>query len=511
MTCTPYSFSSRLATTSNCSVPTAPRIRSVPDSGRNNWVAPSSANCCKPFCNCFIFSGLAIRARRKCSGAQDGMPVKRRSSPSVKVSPRRIVPWLGMPMMSPGQASSVVERSRAMKVMALLIDSILPPATCLTFMPRSKRPEQTRRKAIRSRCFGSMLAWILNTKPENFGSFGCTWRVTAGRAIGGGDRSTTASSRLCTPKLLTAETRVVEALDDLGRALLGLRVEEGDGVVVEVIDTAETLAHADRPGHRRALDAEHRFDFVEQVNRLLALAVELVDEGQDRRVAHAADVQQLDRLRLDAVDRVDDHDRRVDGSQRAVCVFRKVLVARRVEQVDHALAVRKVHDRRGHRNAALLFQLHPVRGRVARGLARPHFAGDLDGAAEPQQLFGQRRFTGVGVGNDRESATAGDFSVEGSHGRRWQKRKGSNYTFAAMQQPAFRKAAATRGTATDWHAPSTAGSAAARGAGRRCRRRQSPPEKPTKWRQRNCRKRPERGSPQLRPARPGVHKARGPK
>ena len=43
--------------------------------------------------------------------------------------------------------------------------------------------------------------------PENFGSLGCTVRVTAGRAIGGGDSSTTASSKLCTPKLLTAEPK----------------------------------------------------------------------------------------------------------------------------------------------------------------------------------------------------------------------------------------------------------------------------------------------------------------
>jgi hypothetical protein len=46
-----------------------------------------------------------------------------------------------------------------------------------------------------------------------------------------------------------------------------------------------------------------------------------------------------------------------------------------------------------------------------------HFAGDLNGAAEPQQLFGQRRFTRVGVGNDGKGTPAGNFSIEGSHGR----------------------------------------------------------------------------------------------
>lgn len=54
---------------------------------------------------------------------------------------------------------------------------------------------------------------------------------------------------------------------------------------------------------------------------------------------------------------------------------------------------------------------------MARSLAGAHFAGHLDGAAEPQQFFGQRRLTGVGVGNDRKGATAGNFSIENSHGK----------------------------------------------------------------------------------------------
>jgi hypothetical protein len=56
-------------------------------------------------------------------------------------------------------------------------------------------------------------------------------------------------------------------------------------LVQQVIDAAEGLAHADRPGDRRAVDVQHRLDFLEQLDRLAHLAVELVDEGDDRRVA----------------------------------------------------------------------------------------------------------------------------------------------------------------------------------------------------------------------------------
>ena len=39
------------------------------------------------------------------------------------------------------------------------------PVVVFSVMPRRKRPETTRIIATRSRCFGSMFAWILNTKP----------------------------------------------------------------------------------------------------------------------------------------------------------------------------------------------------------------------------------------------------------------------------------------------------------------------------------------------------------
>ena len=99
--CTPYSSARRKATTSNCSCPTAPRIRSLLRSGRNSWVAPSSHSWSSPFCSAFMRNGSFSTARLKISGAKLGMPVNISDSPSVKVSPMLIVPWLCSPMMSP--------------------------------------------------------------------------------------------------------------------------------------------------------------------------------------------------------------------------------------------------------------------------------------------------------------------------------------------------------------------------------------------------------------------------
>jgi hypothetical protein len=65
-------------------------------------------------------------------------------------------------------------RSRAMNCVGVASRTSLPVRTLCTFMPRVSRPEQMRRKATRSRCAGSMFAWILKTNPLNSSCAGGT-------------------------------------------------------------------------------------------------------------------------------------------------------------------------------------------------------------------------------------------------------------------------------------------------------------------------------------------------
>ena len=74
--------------------------------------------------------------------------------------------------MSPEKASSTTVRSCAMNCTGRVSDRLLPVRTCCTSMPRENLPEQMRKNAIRSRCCGSMFAWILNTKAEKSGRVG---------------------------------------------------------------------------------------------------------------------------------------------------------------------------------------------------------------------------------------------------------------------------------------------------------------------------------------------------
>ena len=82
-----------------------------------------------------------------------------------------------------------------------------------------------------------------------------------------------------------------------------------------------------------------------------------------------------------------------------------------VEDVDFIAFVVELHDRSGDRDAALLFDLHPVGGGGLFNLVVFHGAGHLDLSTEEQELFGQCGFTGVGVGDDGEGAPTFDFGI----------------------------------------------------------------------------------------------------
>ncbi len=121
-----------------------------------------------------------------------------------------------------------------------------------------------------------------------------------------------------------------------------------------------------------------------------------------------ADLEQLQRSRLDALGGVDDHDGGIDRRQRAIGIVGEVFVAGRIEHVEDIAVIFEGHHRGDDRDAAFALDLHPVRAGLDAVLLRLDFAGKLDGAAEQQQLFGQRRLAGIRVGDNSKGAAAGD-------------------------------------------------------------------------------------------------------
>ena len=79
-------------------------------------------------------------------------------------------------------------------------------------------------------------------------------------------------------------------------------------------------------------------------------------------------------------------------------------MARRIEQIVNAIAIFEGHDGGDDGDAAFALDAHPVGAGLAPVGLGAHFAGELDRAAEQQQLFGQRRLARVGVGDDGEGS-----------------------------------------------------------------------------------------------------------
>ncbi len=87
----------------------------------------------------------------------------------------------------------------------------------------------------------------------------------------------------------------------------GVTLQEPHAAPLHRDSADEIAAAAHRPVHRGGVEGERLLDLVEQVERVAGLAVHLVDEGDDRDVAQAADLEQLSRARLDALRGVDHH------------------------------------------------------------------------------------------------------------------------------------------------------------------------------------------------------------
>src|SRR5450830_1026829 len=96
---------------------------------------------------------------------------------------------------------------------------------------------------------------------------------------------------------------IVDTLDDFDIAVGAFftSLEQHDFIAQQVLHAAKTFAHANRPGYRRALNLQHRFQFIEQLQRIAGFAVHLVHEGDDGRIAHAANVEQFDGLLFHAL------------------------------------------------------------------------------------------------------------------------------------------------------------------------------------------------------------------
>ena len=143
------------------------------------------------------------------------------------------------------------------------------------------------------------------------------------------------------------DLRVIQR-DHLGldgrRPVVGrLKQVHESGVSVE--DTPELVRLEDGPHQRAGWHAQMVLQLVHQVQRVTALPIHLVHEGEDGDATQLADPEELLGLGLNSLGGVDEHHRAVRRGQRPVGVFAEVLVARCVQDVDATVLVVELHHR----------------------------------------------------------------------------------------------------------------------------------------------------------------------
>ena len=186
-------------------------------------------------------------------------------------------------------------------------------------------------------------------------------------------------------------------------------VHQFQTVAQDVIGAHEFAAHTNGPGGGGDVDGKVFLNFVNDLKRIAAFAVQLVAEGQDRQIAQPADLKELLRLAFDTFGPVNHHHRRIHGRERAVRVFGKVRVTGCIHQIEAELLKIERHGRGGNGYAPVLFHLHEI-GSCAPCLTLcPHLSGHLNGPAIKQEFLGQRRLARIGVRDNRKGPAAGNF------------------------------------------------------------------------------------------------------
>src|SRR5579859_7416528 len=118
---------------------------------------------------------------------------------------------------------------------------------------------------------------------------------------------------------------------------------------------------ADRPGDRSGNQADLLLDLIKELQGWAAWTIALVDKGDHGHPSGVTNLEQLQRLRFDALRHVDDHHRRIGSSLYPIGVLGEVAVARGVEEVDGAAPVAELEHSRADRYAPFLLHGHPVR------------------------------------------------------------------------------------------------------------------------------------------------------
>ena len=185
---------------------------------------------------------------------------------------------------------------------------------------------------------------------------------------------------------------------DRSCGIAGRRRDPFDDGLEDVDDAGSVLGAGEDDFLAR--DRQHVLELVDDGVRVGRGQVDLVEDRDEREVLAQGEVDVGERLRLDALGRIDDQDRAFARLQAVADLVREVDVTGRVDQVEPVgLAILGgVLEPDGpglDRDALLALEIHRI-----EDLTR-HLPG-VDRVRQLEQSIGQRRLPMIDMGDDRE-------------------------------------------------------------------------------------------------------------
>ena len=183
--------------------------------------------------------------------------------------------------------------------------------------------------------------------------------------------------------------------------------KEREILLVDVVHALERIAARDGECQRTYTNLQLALNLIQQIERVLARAVQLIDKYHYGGIAHTAYVHQLTSLRLDTLRSVNNDDNRIYGRQRTIGILGKILVTRGIEDVDFHILIVESHNRCSNRDTALALDFHKVGCGTLLNLIALYSTRNVDGTSKEEQLLGKSGLTGIGVCNNGKCSSFG--------------------------------------------------------------------------------------------------------
>ncbi|OPZ10631.1 MAG: hypothetical protein BWZ06_01866 [Bacteroidetes bacterium ADurb.BinA261] len=122
------------------------------------------------------------------------------------------------------------------------------------------------------------------------------------------------------------------------------RFVQVETVAIHIIHATKALTHVNRPTQRSHRYLQFLFQFVENIEGVLSLAIHLVYKNHHRRMSHPTNFHQFSGLSLHSFGRVHYNNHAIDSRKRSISIFGKILMTGSVEDIDFVTFVFETHN-----------------------------------------------------------------------------------------------------------------------------------------------------------------------